>query len=163
MAKRKKATKPLDVFNLPELPVHIYRAGDVVRILGIERWRLEKFITGTQYRLSPYGHLGKGKGSWRLYSLEDLYRLGIATRMAEDGFTAKFISAVLQEIEDRDLLEIDQSGIAVPPNVGLFRTEKGPVARFLYAHERDTPYYVLKLGKLIEEIDSRRYNETERR
>src|SRR4030095_8659152 len=89
-------------FQGPELPVHIFRSGDLTRILGIERWRLEKFLTGKQYQLSPSGQLGRGKGSWRLFSHQDIYRLGIANWVVQDGFSAKFISFVLREIEDSD-------------------------------------------------------------
>src|SRR6266487_6939567 len=94
--QRKEAVD--DVFQTPMLETRIFRASDVTRSLEIERWRLEKFLTGKQFRLSPSGHIGEGKGSWRLFNHQDLYRLAIATRLVEDGFTAKLVSMVLQEI-----------------------------------------------------------------
>jgi hypothetical protein len=158
MTKRKKISQDDQFFGTSVAPpAHIFRAGDVVSILGIERWRLEKFITGTQYKLTPSGHLGEGKGSWRLFSLEDMYRLGIATRMVEDGFTAKFISFVLQEIEDADLLVLDMEGNSNAPEVGIFRRPKGPIVHPFFSNEKERPYYVLPLSELLNDINKRIY------
>ena len=157
---RKKATRQSsdDFFRMPELPTHIFRAGDVGRILGIEKWRLEKFLTGKQFQLSASGQLGKGQGSWRLFSHQDIYRLGIANRIVNDGFTAKFVSLVLQEIDDEELLDMDENGRSSAPDVGVFRSDKGPYVTFVSAEKKE-PYYVLKLWELIRDIDKRIYEE----
>src|SRR6266851_1215671 len=104
--KKQRKEAAADVFQTPMLETRIFRASDVTRILEIEKWRLEKFLTGKQYRLSPSGTIGEGRGSWRLFNHQDLYRLASANHMVEDGFTARFVSTVLQEIEDNDLLDI---------------------------------------------------------
>jgi hypothetical protein len=158
MSKKKMRQASDDFFQMPALPTHIFRAGDVGRILGIEKWRLEKFLTGKQFRLRASGQLGKGQGSWRLFSHQDLYRLGIANRLVQDGFTAKFVSLVLQEIYDEDLLDIDEEGRSTAPNLGVFRSDKGPYVTFVGA-ERKEPYYVLKVWELIRDIDTRVYEE----
>jgi hypothetical protein len=151
MARKRKA----DIFDTGAAPTHIFRAGDVARILGIEKWRLEKFLTGKHYHLSPSGQLGKGQGSWRLFSHQDIYRLGIATLMVQDGFSAKFVSFVLREIEDAELLETDERGEAGPPDVGVYRTKKGPSVHFTGGRSTAKPYYVLRLGELIRDIGER--------
>jgi hypothetical protein len=142
-----------DVFQTPMLETRIFRASDVTRILGIEKWRLEKFLTGKQFRLSSSGHIGEGKGSWRLFNHQDLYRLAIATRMVEDGFTAKFASMVLQEIEDSELLDIDEDGESVAQSVGIVRSEKGPRVVWAAPTKTQRPYYVLPLRELIRNVD----------
>ncbi len=152
MRKRKhESTKDLFVFG-PLPRVHIFRAGDAAKILGVEKWRLEKFLTGKQYKLSPSGHIGKGRGSWRLFSHQDLYRIGIADQIVADGFTARFVSMVLQEVEDRELLNIDERGESRADDIAVFRTEKGPsVTRKPGTHGK--PYYVLNVRELIQQID----------
>jgi hypothetical protein len=153
--KKQRLSRPVeeDVFQTPEIETHIFRASDVTRILGIEKWRLEKFLTGKQFRLSPSGHIGEGKGSWRLFNHQDLYRLAIATRLVEDGFTAKFVSMVLQEIWDSELLDSDENGESVAQNVGIVRSENGPRVVLAAPPRTPRPYYVLPLGELIRKVD----------
>jgi hypothetical protein len=158
MRKKKTRQTPDEFFQTPVLPTHIFRAGDVGRILGIEKWRLEKFLTGKQFRLRASGQLGKGQGSWRLFSHQDIYRLGIANRLVQDGFTAKFASLLLQEIYDEDLLDIDEEGRSTAMDLGVFRSDKGPYVAFASAEKKE-PYYVLKLLELIRDIDKRVYEE----
>jgi hypothetical protein len=153
----KKKRRPLEeFFSHPELPTHIFRAGDVIRILSFlnfEKWRLEKFLSGKQYRLSPYGHIGKGKGSWRLFRHADLYRLACAKRMVDDGFTAIFVSKVLQEIEDSDLTNIGEDGEPLVSDIPIYRSDKGPHIGFTKAFTNHQPYYVLPLRQLIERVN----------
>src|SRR5947208_16760304 len=149
--QRKEAVD--DVFKTPMLETRIFRASDVTRILEIEKWRLEKFLTGKQFRLSPSGHIGEGKGSWRLFNHQDLYRLAIATRLVEDGFTAKLVSMVLQEVWDGELLDTDENGESRAQNVGLARSKDGPKLVFVGAHTKERPYYVLPLRELIRNVD----------
>jgi hypothetical protein len=141
-----------NIFDTPEIETHIFRAGDVVRIVDIPRWRLEKFLTGKGYQLSPSGQLGKGKGSWRLFKAEDLYRLAVASRMVEDGFTAKFVSFVLQSIEDKEMFEFDEVGNVRVPELGVFRTKEGPEVRFVSSTNK--PYYVVPLADVVRTVDA---------
>jgi hypothetical protein len=159
-AKAKRQDTFDEFFPAHPLPVHIFRAGDVLDIVGIEKWRLEKFLTGKQYRLSPSGYIGKGAGSWRLFSLEDVYRIAIANRLVRDGFTAKFVSLVLENISPAELLERDHMGESAVPDVGVFRAQRDePDVRFISssrtAQEKQQPYYVLRLAELLPKIDAR--------
>jgi len=153
--KKQRKEKVDDVFQTPMLETRIFRASDVTRILGIEKWRLEKFLTGKQFRLSPSGHIGEGKGSWRLFNHQDLYRLAIATRMVEDGFTAKLVSMVLQEIWDNELLDFDENGESRAQTVGIVRSENGPRLVWAAPPGTERPYYVLPLGALIRNVGKR--------
>jgi hypothetical protein len=155
MPKKRNREEAEDVSQAPPLPVHIFRAGDLTRILGMERWRLEKFLTGKQYQLSPSGQIGSGKGSWRLFSHQDIYRLGIANWMVRDGFSAKFVSFVLREIEDSDLLDVDQNGETIVSDQGIFRSDTGSRVGFISSGAKEQPYYVLPLRQLIADIDRR--------
>jgi hypothetical protein len=155
LKKRTPKRPPEDFVSMPELPNHIFRAGDVGKILGIEKWRLEKFLTGKQYQLSASGQLGKGQGSWRLFSHQDIYRLGIANWMVRDGFAAKFISFVLREIEDSDLLDVDENGETRATDLGIFRNDSGPRVGPVSTTGKEQPYYILPLRQLIADIDKR--------
>ena len=75
--------------------------------------------------------------------------------MVEDGFTAKLVSIVLQEIEDHELLEVDEHGERTAADIALVRTQEGPQVGLLRAHMKPEPYYVLRLGELIQSVDER--------
>ena len=154
MSKRKNQESADDFFRTSELPTHIFRAGDVGRILDIEKWRLEKFLTGKQYKLSPSGHIGKGRGSWRLFSHQDLYRLALAKFMVNDGFTAPFVSTILEAVEDRELLEIDEHGDTTAEDICVFRGEKGPNLDAPRGSS-EKPYYMIKVRDVVRDVDKR--------
>src|SRR5215813_13729023 len=127
MASKKHKVLVDDPFRTAELPPPEFRVGDVVRILGMPKWRLEKFLTGERYKLSPSGYVGVGRGAWRVFKHQDLYRLAIAYQMTLDGFTPTLVSDVLQEIRDQELLEVDESGESTAFRIGLVRTAYLPL------------------------------------
>ena len=85
----------------------------------------------------------------------------------KDGFSPKFVSEVLQEIEDQELLEMDESGDVKPADIGFWRTDKGWrtefVSRRASVEGKEGPYYVLRLSDLLPEIQNRIMKESEGR
>lgn len=151
---------PDDVLATPELNTHIYGAADVEKILGIESWRLQKFLSGKRYQLRPSGEqLGRGgrQGMRRVFRAEDIYRIGIANYLVRDGFAADFVSEVLQFIEDNDLVSFGPNGLERPPSIGFLRTGKerkiGYVSDDGADPVRKQAYYILDLPAIIGEIN----------
>lgn len=146
----------------PEIPA--FGTGEVAEILGVPIWRLQKFLDSPMYQLSPEESLGKGRGSRRVFSREDIYRIAIAKHLVQDGFAAKFVGLLLQQIDDSDFYEShDQDGREVTPPgwLGLIRGTSRPVLKLFYSKrppnlgEKDSPYYVLNLDEAIGEVDKR--------
>jgi hypothetical protein len=152
--------KSFDLFTGPAYPVPQFSTGAVAEILGLEIWRLQKFLDSPRYQLSPTGRLGKGKGSRRWFTTQDVYRLGIAAFVAKDGFAPKMIAKILQQIEDRDLRDFSEDG-EVRKGIALKRTEDEP--EFIFFRSGHPPilkaggdvYYVLDMGEITWDIDSR--------
>ena len=145
------------IFELPEVPSHVFLAGDVTAILGIENWRLQKFLSGKHYQLTSSGRPGKGQGTRRLFRLEDVYRIGIANFLVNDGFAPDFVSKVLEFIEDSDLISFDAEGRKRNSLIGFFRGVHGPdfrpISRSAQRPGNDAPYYLLDLDHITTEID----------
>lgn len=155
---RKKSIPHGDVFATPELPVRWFGAGEVAAILEIESWRLQKFLSGKRYQLSPEGHIGKGgQGSRRLFSIEDIYRIGIADFLTRDGFSPKWVSSVLERIEDGDLLAFDSEGEIKSPVITFKRKDKARVLEFGSRRpgQDEETYYVFDTRRKIDEVDRR--------
>jgi len=152
-----------DVLSTPELSLRTFGFGDVLRIVGIEKWRLQNFLNGRRFHLSATGgQLGKGQGSRRMFRLEDLYRIGIADFLVRDGFAPNCVSSVLQWIEDQDLISFDEKGRADPPTIGFVREKDGPKLANVADSETILPsaqsgvvYYVLPLAQIVQGIDDR--------
>jgi hypothetical protein len=138
-----------DVFATPKAPEpRRYGSGEVGEILGIEPWQLHRFLS--RYELTSSGQLGEGRGSRRLYTTEDIYRIKMAMLLIRDGFAPKLVAQIMQRIEDVDFLGIRQEGDFVESGVSLQRTDKGPQVRFFRADkplkvglESETYYAVL--------------------
>jgi hypothetical protein len=155
-----------DYFGVSELSVPRFGAGEVAEVLGIENWRLQKFLSGKSYRLSAQTHIGtSGQGSRRLFCVEDIYRIGIANFLVRDGFAPKFVSEVLQQIEDRDLLDFDEKGRTKHLVIAFRRGTSGPVVQFGAAAQRedDERYYEFDTSLVIDEVDRRVKEVTKKR
>jgi hypothetical protein len=144
-----------------EIALPAFSFGAVCKILGLEAWRLQKFLDSPRYQLRASGQVGEGQGSRKWFSTEDVYRIGIAKFLAKDGFAPKLITDILQRLDDLDLFDLDEDANQVRPGfVALNRTNTGPRIEHILADHPpeirlDGPvYYVLDLGKLTHEIDS---------
>jgi len=118
-----------DVFAVPKAPEPArFGSGQVGEILGIEPWQLHRFLS--RYELTSSGQLGEGRGSRRLYTTEDIYRIKMAMLLIRDGFAPKLVAQIMQEVEDLDFYgSQDDEGDFVERGVSLQRTDKGPKVR----------------------------------
>lgn len=161
--KKKRTTSSSGGLFPASAPPDLYTfgTGEVAEILGIPIWRLQKFLDSPQYQLSAEGTLGHGLGSRRVFKIEEIYRIAIAKHLVQDGFAAKFVGAVLQQIEDDEFYSSrDQDGKEVPPPswLGLIRGGSSPIMKLFYSErppklgEKDSPYYFLNLDEVKEEV-----------
>lgn len=148
-----------DSLNPPHLPeVRRYGTGEVAQILGMEMWRLQRFLSNPRFQLTASGQLGEGRGSRRFFTKQDVYRIGIAAFLARDGFALRLVSEVLQTVQDQDLIDFDENAARIDSGIALWRREGEPkIEVFSGAREVSVngPYYVLNLAEITEEIDGR--------
>lgn len=153
--------RSFEIFGGPEYPIPRFSAGAVAKIVGLDDvWKLQKLLDSPRYRLKASGQLGEGKGSRRWFTDRDAYRIGIAAHLIRDGFAPKVVSAVLEDIEDRELIEVDEAGRKIGfvtlsrgtkgPKVGSYRSSKPPEIK-----PEGPIYYAFDLGAIIESIDDR--------
>jgi hypothetical protein len=85
-------------------PRMLYTTKDVAKMLGVENWRIKNFSEGGTYGLPPAIHVGRGRGSRRLYDRPSIYRLLIANEMVECGFTPEAVGRAIREIPESKLV-----------------------------------------------------------
>src|SRR5438477_8662396 len=98
--------KNADALDTKPLEVPKFTTGAVADILGLPIWRVQKFVDVKSYPFVPAGRFGKASRSRRLFSTEDIYRLGIADFLLRDGFSPKFVAEVLEKFDDYDLFHV---------------------------------------------------------
>jgi hypothetical protein len=151
---------PKDVLETPSVRIHV-SAGEVKEILSIEQWRLQKFLNSPQFGLSKSAELiGSGRGSRRVFDPEDMCRIGIAAQMVEDGFAAKFIGEVLEQMQDHKLVDFDEKG-EFTHSLGLKRSPK-PEGRVRLLRSNSAAieraritgefYYLLDIGPIAKKV-----------
>lgn len=148
---------PLNPPNLPTVPR--FGTGEVAQILGMKMWRLQKFLASPRFQLSASRQMGTGHGSRRLFSKEDVYRIGIAAHLTNDGFSPKLVSDVLQTVEDRDLIDFDENGVRIFWGIALRRDQSGPKIELFPSGKppeisiKGPFYYGIDFAELILNID----------
>ena len=160
--KRRIIDDPLET---PAARLPTYGTGEVAAILGTEIWRVQKYLDSPKYGLSPSGSLGSGRGSRRVFSLQDIYRLGVAEHLVRNGFSYKFVSEALQQIEDEDLLgRIGEEGVELPLVYVLSGGEGSVTVKAVHWNRKisefvkttkNAGFYVLDLGGVATAIQSK--------
>ena len=78
-----------------------YGTKQIAAILDIPEWRVKNFTEGAAYGLPPSAlPFGKGRGSRRLYTDQDLLRFAIADELVNCGFTPEDVGEAVREISE---------------------------------------------------------------
>jgi hypothetical protein len=160
MTNRKPQSSSFFLHEAPDLTE--FGTGAAAEILGVPIWRLQKFLDSKQYNLSPTGKLGHGRGSRRVFSMEDLHRIALATWLVRDGFAPQFVGAVVERLDDEEVgVYVDHEGEERSLGVAFYRGEDGPKVKIYQTKNspelglKNSPYYRLELDDVFGEIDRR--------
>jgi hypothetical protein len=138
--------------------VRHFGSGEVADIFGIEPWELHRILS--RYELTSSGQLGTGRGSRRWFTKEDIYKIGTARFLIEDGFSREMVSSIVQTLEDRDFYgahnecgDFSEMGIFLRRSkkdrtVGTFRSDALPEIRV-----GGPIYYSLNLDQITRQVD----------
>jgi DNA-binding transcriptional MerR regulator len=163
---KKRIPKPQDPLDIGGVDLETYGTGEVAAILGVEVWRVQKYLDSPKYRLSPAGQLGTGRGSRRVFTTEDIYRLGIAEHLVRGGFSYKFVAQFLQQVDDDDLLggigkegeELDRVCVVAAGDKGevsVRTVDRAKTVGELTKSVKGPSFYLLDLTKVVAEIQKR--------
>jgi DNA-binding transcriptional MerR regulator len=82
----------------------LFGTKQVAEFLGVLEWRVKNFSEGEAYRLPPSQKVGTGRGSRRLYNLNDILRLAIANELVNYGFSPDEVGRAVREIPESTLM-----------------------------------------------------------
>lgn len=76
----------------------IFMLSETARILDLSPAQVRNFTSGRNLKIKP-SVAAHGAGSRNVYRSADLYRLAVAAQLNHDGFTAKWIQDVLNQLD----------------------------------------------------------------
>jgi DNA-binding transcriptional MerR regulator len=142
------------------LEIPMLTSREVLEMLDIKMSRLERFLEN--YEGLWAGQPGKGQGSRRLFSSDNVRRLFIAKWLLDDRFQPKVVAEIADELSDRRFIDYDKEGGELYPSLVMQRDPKSEARTFHIHWSRsgrapamEGAYYVLDLYPLIAEVDQR--------
>lgn len=86
----------MQVFELPEM----------TEILGMPLTKAKNWAAGRPFKFPASIRTASGTGTRNLYSVEDLYLLGLANEFSKAGFAAMAIGKLLESVDSTKLTEM---------------------------------------------------------
>jgi hypothetical protein len=100
--------------------IQTFEFREMISILGMSFSRAKNWTVGRPFKLEPSIRTASGQGSRNLYSLEDVYLMGIANELSHSGMAAgaigELVAAVKAKFPD-GLAEVDALHVARDPNL----------------------------------------------
>jgi hypothetical protein len=90
---------------------------EMISILGMSPSRAKNWTVGRPFKLEPSIRTASGQGSRNLYSLEDLYLMGIADELSHEGIAAGAIGQLVAALRsNHGLTDADTLYVSRGPN-----------------------------------------------
>jgi hypothetical protein len=80
------------------MDARIFSTEKIAKLLKLPEWRVVRFAQVKDYGITPYYWEGTGPGSRRLYSLENLCEMALASWLLDAGLQVKAIGRVLAQV-----------------------------------------------------------------
>jgi hypothetical protein len=73
----------------------LYGTKEVAEIVGIPEWRVRNFAEGEAFGMPPALKVGSGRGGRRLYDLEGIKRIAVASDLIDAGFAPEAVGRAI--------------------------------------------------------------------
>ena len=76
-----------------------FEYSEMVRVLGMSPAKAKNWTVGRPFKIEASIHTSTGQGSRNLYSLDDVYLMGIANELSKSGMAANAIGKILDALK----------------------------------------------------------------
>src|SRR6266851_10094465 len=87
--------------------MHFFELSDITKILSMSPIKAKNWTAGRPFKIPASIRTATGTGSRNLYSIEDVYLMGLANEFSKAGFAAKAIGKLLEAVDAKRLAEMD--------------------------------------------------------
>src|SRR5579864_8524486 len=128
--------------------MHVFELSEMATLLGLSQVKAKNWTAGRPFKIPASVRSATGTGSRNLYSIEDVYLMGLANEFSKAGFAAKAIGRLLEAVDAKRLAEMDWLTVW---RAGSLR---------YYVHEGKAPppegvllWHTVNIGRLVKVID----------
>jgi DNA-binding transcriptional MerR regulator len=82
-------------------PIHTFEFREMILALGMSATKAKNWTVGRPFKLEPSIRTASGQGSRNLYSLEDVYLMGLANELSKAGMAASAIGKLVEAVKAR--------------------------------------------------------------
>src|SRR2546426_5417755 len=90
-----------------KLLMEIFELAEMAELLGMPLTKARNWTIGRPLSIPASIRTATGTGSRNLYSIEDVYLMGLANEFSKAGFAAKAIGRVLEAVDANPLAQMD--------------------------------------------------------
>lgn len=84
----------------------VFQTAEVAAAIRVPEWRIIKFVQGKEYRIHPSVGDAKGTGTRRLYSIFDVYKMGLGYKLLKDGFRPQVVGSVVERLFNKVIMNL---------------------------------------------------------
>jgi hypothetical protein len=102
------------------MPIPTFEFREMIEVLGMSPTRAKNWIVGRPFTIEASIRTASGQGSRNLYSLEDVYLMGIANDLSHSGMAAAAIGKLVTVLKAKfpdGLAEVDTLHVARGANL----------------------------------------------
>jgi len=128
--------------------MHVFELSEMTTFLGMSQVKAKNWTAGRPFKIAASVRTATGTGSRNLYSIGDVYLMGLANEFSKAGFAAKAIGRLLEAVDAKRLAEAEWLTVW---RAGSLR---------YYVHEGKAPppegvllWHTVNVGRLVKLID----------
>jgi DNA-binding transcriptional MerR regulator len=87
--------------------MEIFELSEMANLLGVPFTKARNWTIGRPLSIPASIRTATGTGSRNLYSIEDVYLMGLANEFSKAGFAAKAIGRLLEAVDSKKLAQMD--------------------------------------------------------
>src|SRR5579864_5649661 len=130
------------------MEIKVFELAEMADVLGMPLTKARNWTIGRPLSIPASIRTATGTGSRNLYSIEDVYLMGLANEFSKAGFAAKAIGRLLEAVDAKGLGQMDWLTVW---RAGSLK---------FYVHEGKAPppegvllWHTVNIGRLVKVID----------
>src|SRR5207245_1472423 len=131
------------------MEIKVFELAEMAELLGMPLTKARNWTIGRPLSIAASIRTATGTGSRNLYSIEDVYLMGLANEFSKAGFAAKAIGRLLEAVDAKRLAEMDWLTVWRAGTLKKFHLREGRVQ----PPEGVLLWHTVNIGAMVKGID----------